>query len=281
MMRIIQKSFGLLNSTHPIPCFTVALFITVFSLASGQPIGRALMIGLAVLFQQFSVGLSNDWLDHERDLASKRKDKPSVLGIVSAIEIRNASVIAGLVALTVSYFLGTAALALMALMLAVGWGYNLGMKTNWSSVIPYAVGFGILPIFAGLAAAVPYFVPSWIILVTALFGVSGHFANALPDMFDDKATGVNALPHLLGQRMSALVISLTAIAATVIVVTQSTSLNRVVAILGVLLTISFVGLASLLSLRAKPPRVIFPLFLLASLVNMVLLTLGIAGYQPA
>jgi 4-hydroxybenzoate polyprenyltransferase len=279
MTRIIQKSFGLLNSTHPIPCFTVTLFITLFSLASGQPLGRALLIGIAVLFQQFSVGLSNDWLDYERDLASKRKDKPSVRGIVSAIEIRNASLIAGLVALTVSYFLGTAALALMILMLAVGWAYNLGMKTNWSSVIPYAVGFGILPIFAGFAAAVPYLVPGWIILVTALFGVSGHFANALPDMFDDRATGVNALPHLLGQRLSAVVISLTAIAATVIVVTQSPSLDQVVAFLGVLLTISFVGVASLLSLRAKPPRVIFPLFLFASLVNMVLLTFGIASLR--
>ena len=273
----IGKLGGLLNSTHPIPSFTVALFATLFSLGLSQPLERSLVIGLAVLLQQFSVGLSNDWLDYQRDLISERKDKPSVRGIVSAKEIRNGSIFSGVFSLVISFSLGLEAGFLMILMLGVGWSYNLGMKSNWSSFIPYAVGFGLLPVFAGVASLVPLLVPFWIAAVTALFGISAHFANALPDMFDDKATGVNALPHLLGQRLSAFVISLTALSATALILTQSNSLPPSVAAIGLVLTIVFVGLASLLALKARPPRIVFPLLLLGSAVNLILLIIGMSG----
>ena len=162
----------------------------------------------------------------------------------------------------------------MIVMLLAGWCYNLGMKLNWSSAIPYAVGFGCIPIFVGLAAADHFWVETWVVLVAALLGVSAHFANVLPDMFDDKLTGVNALPHMLGQRASAIIIALTALVATLLVVTQSTNLNPLVASMGLVLIVLVVGLASVLSLRSKPPRVVFPLLILASLVNVVLLMLG-------
>jgi 4-hydroxybenzoate polyprenyltransferase len=149
------------------------------------------------------------------------------------------------------------------------------MKSNWSSAIPYALGFGTIPIFAGLSAGFPTEIPNWVVVVAMLLGVSAHFANALPDLFEDKANGVNALPHVLGQRISALVILITALAANFLVVTQSDNLSVVAAVIGVVLATSFVGLASLLSLRPKPPRIVFSLLILASFVNMVLLVVGI------
>jgi 4-hydroxybenzoate polyprenyltransferase len=170
--------------------------------------------------------------------------------------------------------MGLGSAVLMVVMLAAGWAYNLGMKLNWTSVIPYAVGFGTIPIFVGMAAPDPFWVETWIVWAAALLGVSAHFANVLPDMQADRLTGVRALPHLLGQRLSAFVISTSAMVATLLVVTQSRNLPSEVTAAGLAATAVLVGLASVLSLRKQPPKLAFSLLILASLVNVILLMLG-------
>lgn len=219
-------------------------------------------------------GFSNDWLDFEKDKAAKRTDKPTVNGLVSVSLIRTLSLSSVAMALVVTLGLGTWATLVMILMLIVGWSYNLGMKSNWTSVIPYAIGFGSIPIFVGVSALDPFIVPGWTVLVAALLGVSAHFANVLPDIVADKLTGVNALPHIVGQRVSALVISCSALVATVIVVTQSKNLDLGLAITGLALVVPLVLLASILSLKQNPPRIVFPLLMVTALVNVVLLMLG-------
>jgi 4-hydroxybenzoate polyprenyltransferase len=112
------------------------------------------------------------------------------------------------------------------------------------------------------------------VIAAALLGVSAHFANVLPDIEADKLTGVNSLPHILGQRASALAIAGTALLASVLVVTQSKDLDPTVAAVGLVLNILVVGFAAGLSIKAKPSRASFSLLILASLVNVVLLMLG-------
>lgn len=276
MSTATKKAIALAQASHPIPCLAVALFSGMFSLGSGVSLGHSLAIFCAMLLQQISVGLSNDWLDHRRDLEARRTDKPSVKGLVTIAELRFWSITAAILAEFTAVALGFGAALLMVLMLAAGWAYNLGMKSNWSSAIPYAIGFGTVPVFVGLAAPELFWVEPWVVLVSALLGVSAHFANVLPDIAEDKLTGVNALPHLLGQRISSLVIASTAVAATLLVVTQSKSLHPLVAFAGLFATLTLVGIASGLALRKKPPRVIFPLLILAALVNVILLVLGSA-----
>jgi 4-hydroxybenzoate polyprenyltransferase len=125
-----------------------------------------------------------------------------------------------------------------------------------------------------MAATEPFWVEPWIVMAAALLGVSAHFANVLPDMQADKLTGVRALPHLMGQRLSAVVISLSALFATLLVVTQSRNLPAEAAAAGLAATVLLVGIASLLSLRKQPPRTAFLLLILASLVNVILLMFG-------
>lgn len=274
MSTFAKKAIALIQSCHPLPCLAVALFSGMFSLGSGIPLDRSAAIFLAMLLQQISVGLSNDWLDHRRDLAAGRTDKPTVRGLVTAAELRFWSMAAAVLAEIMALALGLEPALLMVFMLGVGWAYNLGLKSNWMSAIPYALGFGSVPIFVGLAAPEPFWVEAWVVLVSALLGVSAHFANVLPDMADDKLTGVNALPHMLGQRISAIVIAGTAMVATLLVVTQSKSLQPQVGLAGLVVTMILVGFASGLALKEKPPRVIFPLLIMASLVNVVLLVLG-------
>ena len=266
--------FSLIKCAHPLPCLAVSSLAAVISFSHSNSIGTTLVIFIVVLLQQISVGLSNDWLDYKRDKAAARTDKPAVSGLVRVSQLRVGSLIAAGLAETIAIALGLGTAIAMLLMLIFGWSYNLGMKNNWSSPIPYALGFGALPIFTGLADPQPYWVPIWIVIVAALLGISAHFANALPDQVADKLTGVNALPHILGKRVSSVVIGVAAMVATVITVTQSPSLPTEIAIAGLVVMVLLIGSASLLSLRANPPRIVFIILIAAALVNVMLLVLG-------
>jgi 4-hydroxybenzoate polyprenyltransferase len=271
---LFVKAWALIKSTHPIPSFSVTLLTVLFGLSYFLPFEHLALIGLCVLAQQFSVGLSNDWLDYDRDKSVNRQDKPAARGEVSSKLVRNSSITAGFIALALAFTFGWPSGLMMALMLAVGWSYNLGLKSNGFSVVPYAIGFGMLPVFVTLSFEQPQLPSWWVILAASLLGISAHFANALPDLLEDRKTGVRALPHILGQRVSALVIAGTAILATTIVVTQSPSLNFVIALTGFALTVGLALAASALALKSKPPRAIFHLLIAASFVNVVLLVLG-------
>ena len=271
---LFARAIALLKSTHPIPSFTVTSFTVLLAIGYGMPTENLVLVGLGILFQQFSVGLSNDWLDYDRDKIVGRKDKPTVRFEVSAKLVRNASLVSAVIALVVATSLGWQVLLTMVAMLLVGWSYNLGLKSNALSALPYAVGFGLVPIYVTLSLSTPQLPLWWVMLAAALLGVAGHFANALPDLIDDRVTGVRALPHILGQRVSALAISAAAALASLLVVTESTSLTPVLAWLGVGMTMALVITASVLALRPKPPRVIFHLLIAAAFVNVILLLLG-------
>lgn len=246
----------------------------MLAIGLGLPPTNAVLVFFVVLLQQISVGLSNDWIDYKRDKVANRQDKPTVNGLVSVAQLRTGSLVAAALALLASFGMGLGSAVLMVVMLAAGWAYNLGMKLNWTSVIPYAVGFGTIPIFVGMAAPEPFWVETWIVLAAGLLGVSAHFANVLPDMQADRLTGVRALPHLLGQRLSAIVISVSAMVATLLVVTQSENLPAEAAVAGLTATVVLVGFASVLSLRNQPPKLAFSLLIWASLVNVILLMFG-------
>lgn len=266
-----QRLFALINSSHPVPSAAVSLFALLFAIGLDLGAQRILLVGLAVLAQQFSVGLSNDWLDYEKDKLVARTDKPAASGDVSPILVRNAAFAAAIVALVLAAVMGLATLMVMILMLIIGWSYNLGLKSTALSVLPYVLGFGILPVFVAQSANPPSLPAGYVVLVAALLGIAAHFANVLPDLIADNQTGVRALPHLLGKKTAAVIIAATAISASVILVSFSEDLNPVLAVIGLLLTLLLALGASVLSLRTKPPRIIFPMLILASLINVVLL----------
>jgi 4-hydroxybenzoate polyprenyltransferase len=271
---MLARLMAVLKSTHPIPSLAVTSFTVLLAISYSLPLDKVLLVGFSILAQQFSVGLSNDWLDFERDRVVGRKDKATARGEVSARLVRNCSVVSALVALGLAWSLGLAPGLLMIAMLAIGWSYNLGLKSNALSALPYAVGFGILPIFVSFSLETPQLPPWWIMLAASLLGVSAHFANALPDLIDDRENQVLALPHILGQRVSALAISFAAALASLLVVTQSTNLDPVLAWVGFGLTMGLVLTASGLAIKPKPPRVIFHLLIAAAFVNVALLVLG-------
>jgi 4-hydroxybenzoate polyprenyltransferase len=128
------------------------------------------------------------------------------------------------------------------LCVASAWAYNAGVKSTAWSWVPYAVSFGGLVVFVGLAARPPQLPPWWIPVAAALLGVGAHLVNVLPDLADDEATGVRGLPHRIGARRLPAVATAVLVLATLVVVagTGVTRWASVAALLvvGVLATVA-------------------------------------------
>jgi 4-hydroxybenzoate polyprenyltransferase len=149
----------------------------------------------ALLAGQLSIGWSNDACDAAKDAAAGRTDKPLARGDISARAVWAAACISAAAGLALALVIGPVTAALYLLVVAPGWAYNLGLKSSLWSGLMYLLGFGPLPAYA--ASTLPgHPAPRWQVTVAAgLLGLGAHFANVLPDLAADKATGVGGLPQ--------------------------------------------------------------------------------------
>jgi 4-hydroxybenzoate polyprenyltransferase len=193
---------GLVRATHPVPAASVTLIVGALMLArDAEP--SALAWGVAsTAAGQASVGWSNDYVDRRRDAAAGRRDKPLVAGAMSPRFLIAAAVIAFVCCVALAVPLGTAETAVMAIAVGSAWLYNAGLKGTVLSWAPYAVSFGLLPVFVWLATPGGEVPPPWIVAGASLLGVAGHLMNVLPDLGRDAGTGYRGLPHRLGSRGS-------------------------------------------------------------------------------
>jgi 4-hydroxybenzoate polyprenyltransferase len=220
---------ALWGSTHPGP----ALVVTVLSLALGiatglDPLRLALLVA-AVFAGQLSVGLSNDAIDAARDRAVGRRDKPLAAGVVS-VRLALAVAVASVgVSLVLSALLGVGMLIAHAVAIASAWAYNAGLKSTVVSIAPFLLSFGLFPSLATLSAADPALAPLWAGIAGAVLGAAVHLTNVLPDLDDDRATGVQGFGHRIGVRPSAVlaVIGLLIGAAAVLLGPVGGELGRV------------------------------------------------------
>lgn len=237
-MRTRRVVLGLAGACHPAP--TVAVTTVAVLLAGGVGLGlrQVLLFGAAVLTGQLSIGWSNDRIDAARDLATGREDKPAAAGRVP-LPILSAAAGLALVA-TVGFSVGLGARAATAALtlVAAGWAYNLGVKATVLSGVAYAIGFGALPAAPYLALPGHPWPPWWAPTTGALLGLGAHFANVLPDLRDDAATGVRGLPQRLGPRLGVLVMAIALASASIVLgfgpVRTTVVFGVVVASLGVL-----------------------------------------------
>lgn len=191
---------GLVAATHPAPAAVVTLFALALALRVAPTAGTAALVTAAVGVGQLSVGWSNDWLDAARDRRVGRTDKPSVTGAVTPAALRTAAVVALGACVVLSLATGLVPGAVHLAAVGGAWAYNAGLKATAWSWLPYAVSFGLLPVFVVAAAGGE--VAGWVVAAAALLGVGAHVANVLPDLEDDRATGIRGLPHRLGRRGS-------------------------------------------------------------------------------
>ncbi len=264
-------------STHPGPTVAVTAIMTALSLGAGLEPWRVACVSLAIFANQASVGLSNDWIDAARDRALGRTDKPIARGWLSVRLVRSVAIaLAGLsVALTLP--LGVLAVAAHAVFLASGWTYNAGLKSTWFSALPYIVGFGSLPSIVTLSLAEPRAAAGWATAVAALLGLAAHFANVLPDLDDDRRTGVRGLPHALGARMTGLATWGVLGAASVLAFVGPRDGPTVLDSITLVATLTIVVVGTVVVLARPPSRLSFRLIIAAAVISAV--SLAIAGQR--
>jgi len=209
---------GLLRAAHPAPAGAVTALVTALAAASGRDAYGCLLVALAVLTGQLSVGWSNDRIDLRRDLAAERCDKPLVTGAVQARAVGTAAGCALLLCVPLSLANGLLAGSAQLIGVAAAWAYNLGVKATLLSWLPYALGFGLLAAFVTLGLPGHPWPPPWLVAAGALLGVGAHFTNVLPDIDADLAAGIRGLPQRLGRQRSRSVAALILLGASVVLV---------------------------------------------------------------
>ncbi|WP_459645848.1 UbiA family prenyltransferase [Kineococcus sp. NUM-3379] len=209
---------ALLLSCHPLPTAAVTAFVTALTAGAGGTAATCALAGAAVLAGQLAVGWSNDWVDAARDAAVGRGDKPAAAGLLPVAHVRAAALLAATATVPLSLALGARAGLLHLVGVAAALGYNAGLKGTVWSWAPYVLFFGSLPSVVSLAVAGSA-APAWAMGAGALLGVGAHCANVVPDLDDDRATGVRGLPHRLGRTGATALAAGALLGASVLVVT--------------------------------------------------------------
>ena len=255
-------------STHPGPAVAVTAVTAILSIGVGMEPWRIVALAFAMLLGQASVGLSNDWIDADRDRAVGRTDKPVALGLISVTAVRAAAFVSAALALALTVTLGPLALIVHAVFIVSAWSYNLGFKKTVISVAPYLVSFGLLPLLVTVSLDPPRAAQWWALGAGALLGASAHFANVLPDLGDDERTGVRGLPHRLGLRASGVVVAAALAAASILL--ARTPLLWV----GLAIALVLAAVTGWLALTRPPTRLLFRLIIGAALVDVAMLALS-------
>lgn len=261
---------ALWGSTHPGPTVVVTGLALALGVAVGLEPWRLVLLVLAVFAGQVSIGISNDAIDAPRDRAVGRSDKPIARGDVSERVAWAAAIGALAAALVLSAPLGFGMLAAHAIFLASAWSYNAGMKSTPLSIVPFVVSFGIFPSLATLAAPDSDVAAPWAWIAGAALGAAVHLTNVLPDLDDDRATGVRGLPHRIGARASAVVAAAGIVVGAVAVLLGPAAGDlAAVAPLGWVFFAAVVTVAvatAVLAVARPPSRTLFRLVMLAALL---------------
>jgi len=269
----MRKLAPLALSTHPGPSVAVSAIAVILGIGVGLEWWRLVFLGFAFLANQASVGLSNDWIDADRDRAVGRTDKPVANGRVSATSVRNAAFVTATLAVALTVPLGWEATVIHAAFIISAWSYNAGLKGTVLSVAPYVVSFGLLPLVVTFSRAEPALASPWAMLAGALLGVSAHFANVLPDLEDDRATGVRGLAHRAGPRTSGLVIA-GALAGASASIVLGLGNPQLYGWIGLALSLVLAVACAAFVLGGRSTRLIFRLIIAGALIDVVLLALS-------
>jgi 4-hydroxybenzoate polyprenyltransferase len=181
------------------------LFLTVAAvITSAQGSNLALFIA-AVLCGQLSVGWLNDFVDASLDGSVARSDKPLVAGTLQRSALKVPIAIAMILVVPLS-ILAAGFIGGMAHILAVASAhlYNLYLSRTIWSWLPYAVSFGLLPLFVAQTASAELWPETAMIVLFSLVGVIAHLLNVLPDIEIDSKAGKGGLVVSLGRQKSLL-----------------------------------------------------------------------------
>ena len=228
---LLRSAAAFARACHVGPALAVTAFTGALAWRSGRNRAGLLAVGAAVLSGQAAVGLSNDYLDRDRDREAGRPDKPIASGSISQGVVGAGALIAGVASVPLSLLSGRSAALTHFAAVAAAMSYNGWFKFTVLSPAPYAVAFGLLPSFVSLGSVGRILAPAPITAAAALLGMGAHFINTLPDVDADRETGVHGLPQRMGPLPSLVVGSSLLGTSTAVVAVVAPALGSVGAVL--------------------------------------------------
>jgi 4-hydroxybenzoate polyprenyltransferase len=201
------QTVSLVLACHPLPTASMTIGLAAAAALSGRSGLEVGLVAATVLTGQLTVGWINDVVDRERDRQVGRQDKPVAMGWVDPGTVVFATACAVLLVIPLSIANGTAAGIAHLAAVVSAWLYNFWFKRTVLSWLPYAVSFGLLPAFlsyGGLGGGMHGGPPTIAMTVlVALLGIGIHFLNVLPDLVEDRETGVTHLPLRIALKIGA------------------------------------------------------------------------------
>lgn len=264
----------MVRASHPLPSVGVTAFTAGLAVSAGNGPVRSIGIAAAILAGQLSIGWSNDRRDVTADRKVERREKPLAMGEVSLRVVDAAIAIAVIATVVLSLALGWRAGLVHLGAVAAGWLYNLWLKGTWLSWLPYAVAFGALPAVATLALPAHPAPAAWAVSAAALLGVAANFTNALPDLDNDRVTGIQGAPHRLGSHPSLLIGAALPVIASVIIATGPPNSPRWFGWAGMLATSALVAMSVPLLWRRAQTRAPFYALMAAVPIDVAMVLLG-------
>ncbi|MET0788312.1 MAG: UbiA family prenyltransferase [Cellulomonas sp.] len=273
-LRRRARAVDLALACHPGPTVAVTAFSVAMAAGAGAPTRTTVLVGAAILAGQLSVGWSNDWIDAARDAAVGRADKPVGTGRLEVSTVRTAALVAAAACVVLSFALGWRAGLVHLATVASAWAYNLRLKSTVWSWAPYAFSFGFLPLAIALALPGAPVAAWWAMVAGALLGIGAHGANVVPDLQDDRATGVSGLPHRVGGPATSIGTAFALVAATVVLVLAPAGPPRAAAAGALVLAVGLTIVGTVLALGGGRSRLPFSFAIAVAAVDVVLLILS-------
>ncbi len=189
---------GAIRLIHPFPSLLDGLVVAGIAIVATGEWPTAVRLGISMTALQASIGSLNDLVDAPTD-AGRKPGKPIPASLVSMPAAKAMVVGAAGLGLASAFPSGLALVAVAAVVLGIGYSYDLLAKGTAWSWLPFAVGIPILPLYGWLGAAGT--VPGWFMAVlpmAALAGTALAIANASADVERDLAAGIGSIATHLG-----------------------------------------------------------------------------------
>lgn len=199
---MLQRIGGLTRLTHPFPSLLDGLVVAAVAIVAGADGVTAARLGVSMTLLQTSIGALNDLVDAPHD-AGHKPGKPIPVGLVARPVAWAVAIGGGGLGLVLALAAGAATGLLAAVVLAIGYGYDLAFKGTVWSWLPFALGIPLLPVFGWLGAT-GGLAPGFALLFPIAFvaGTALAIANARADLERDTAARVDSVAVHLGPARS-------------------------------------------------------------------------------